>query len=99
MGFLIYILDSVFHHFGVDLGGGKVGVSEHFLDGVKVGAVFEKMGGKGMTKGLGGEFAGNLCLLFVGADDFPETLTGHGFAVGIHEKGGLVSLTHEKSAG
>lgn len=34
---------------GVDLGGGDVGVAEHFLDGPEVGAVVQEMGGEGVA--------------------------------------------------
>lgn len=33
----------------VDLGGGDVGVAEHFLDGAEVGAVVQEMGGEGVA--------------------------------------------------
>lgn len=43
----------------VDLGGGDVSVSEHGLDGAKVGAVHEKVGGERMAEGVGGDVFSN----------------------------------------
>lgn len=36
-------------HVGVDLGSGDVGVAEHGLDGTKIGAVHEEVGGETVT--------------------------------------------------
>ena len=41
-------------HLDVHLGGGDVGVAEHLLDGVDVGAVLDEMGSEGMTEGVRG---------------------------------------------
>lgn len=40
---------------GIDLGGGDVGVAEHGLDGAKVGAVHEEIGGEAVAEGVGGD--------------------------------------------
>ncbi len=42
-------------HMGVNLGGGDVGMAQHFLNAALIGAVIEKMGGEGMTKDMGGD--------------------------------------------
>jgi len=40
---------------GIDHGGSKVFMSEQALDGADVVVVFENMGGKAVTKGMGGD--------------------------------------------
>ena len=37
----------------ISLGGGEAGVAQQFLDGTKVGAIGEQMGGKGVAKAMG----------------------------------------------
>ena len=48
---------SVFEAFavgmGVNLGGGDVGVAEHFLDHAEVAAVLEEVGGETVPEGVG----------------------------------------------
>ena len=53
MGFLIHVLQLVFDHMGVDLGGGDVRVAQHFLDGPEVRAVFQQVRRKGVAQGVG----------------------------------------------
>ena len=43
---------------GVELGGGDVGVAEHFLDDAEVGAVVEEVGGEAMAELVGMDFLG-----------------------------------------
>ena len=40
---------------GVDLGGGDVWMTEHDLDGPKIGTMFEKVGGEWMAQGVGAD--------------------------------------------
>lgn len=42
-------------HLDVHLGGGDVGVAEHLLDGVDVGAVLNEVGGERMAEGVWGD--------------------------------------------
>ena len=37
---------------GINLGRGDGGVAEHGLDAADVGAIYQEIGGKGMTKGM-----------------------------------------------
>ena len=39
---------------GIDLCGGDALVAEHFLDGAKVGAAFDEVGGEGMAESVRG---------------------------------------------
>ena len=59
---------------------------EHFLNGTKVGSVFKKMHGEGMTQCVRGELRGNFCFLLIGTDNFPEALTSERLSVQVHEK-------------
>ncbi len=43
---------------GVDLGSGNIGVAEQALNAAEVGAVGEKVGGKGVTQGVGCDVLG-----------------------------------------
>ena len=44
------LLEPFFVHMGIDLGGGDVGMTKHFLDDAEVGAAAEEVGGKGMAQ-------------------------------------------------
>ena len=50
--------EAVLVDVGVDLGGGDVGVAEHFLDDAEVGAVVEEVGGEAMAELVGMDFLG-----------------------------------------
>ena len=43
---------------GVNLGGGDVGVAEERLDGAKIGAVHEEVGGEAVAEGVGSDVRG-----------------------------------------
>ena len=49
---LVNALEAGCLDMGVDLGGGDIGVAEHFLDGAEVGAVLEEVGCEGVTQGV-----------------------------------------------
>ncbi len=73
---------------GVDLCGGDVGVSEHFLYGEEVCAVGEEVCGEGVSELVGGNF-----LLYSSGEGedfeiFPESLPGHGGASACDEEVG-----------
>ena len=40
---------------GVDLGGANIGMTKKSLNGADIGAIHEEVGGKGMTKSVGGD--------------------------------------------
>ena len=50
--------EAVLVDVGIDLGGGDVGVAEHFLDDAEVGAVVEEMGGEAVAELVGMDFLG-----------------------------------------
>ena len=50
--------EAVLVDVGVDLGGGDVGVAEHFLDDAEVGAVVEEVGGEAVAELVGMDFLG-----------------------------------------
>ena len=50
--------EAVLVDVGVDLGGGDVGVAEHFLDDPEVGAVVEEVGGEAVAELVGMNFLG-----------------------------------------
>ena len=54
MGLAVDVLQLLADDLGVDLGGGDVGVSQHFLNGAQVGPVLQQVGRKGVTQGMGG---------------------------------------------
>ena len=53
--------EAVLVDVGVDLGGGDVGVAEHFLDDAEVGAVIEEVGGEAVAELVGMDFLGEAC--------------------------------------
>ncbi len=50
--------EAVLVDVGVDLGGGDIGVAEHFLDDAEVGAVVEEVGGEAVAELVGMDFLG-----------------------------------------
>ena len=50
--------EAVLVDVGVDLGGGDVGMAEHFLDDSEVGAVVEEVGGEAVAELVGMDFLG-----------------------------------------
>ena len=48
--------EAVLVDVGVDLGGGDIGVAEHFLDDAEVGAVVEEVGGEAVAELVGMDF-------------------------------------------
>ena len=75
MGFVIYILELLFDKLGINLGGAYIGMTEHLLNGAKIGSVFKKMRRKGMTKGMRSNGLFNSCLDLIGLYKLPESLT------------------------
>ena len=59
MIFFVYFAEMFLIDVGVDLGGGNIGVAEHFLDAAQVGAALEQMSAETMAQGVGGYFAGH----------------------------------------
>ena len=54
MPLAVGFLDVLNGHVGVDLCGGKVGVSQHFLDGAQVSPPRQHVGGKAVAQGVVG---------------------------------------------
>ena len=50
MRLVIDVLQLLFHKLGIDLRRGDIRMAEHFLDRMDIGAVFQKMCGKGMAQ-------------------------------------------------
>ena len=59
----------------IDLGGGDIGVTEHFLDNAQRSAVLQQMAGKGVAQGVRRHIFNNARFLGVFLDDLPEALT------------------------
>ena len=55
MGLVVYVLQLLIDDLRIYLGGGDVRMSQHFLDRGQIGAVLQKMGGKGMPQSVGGD--------------------------------------------
>jgi hypothetical protein len=89
MEFLVDLAEALAGDVGVEFGSGDAGVAEEFLDDTKVGAVFEEVGGKGVTEHVGCNVAGDTGVASARFDVAP-----HG---GSGELGS--ALSEEKDAG
>lgn len=56
---LMYLTKMWVGDVSVDLSSGNVGMAEEGLDGTKIGAVHDEIGGKRMTKSVGGDMFGD----------------------------------------
>lgn len=52
MGIVVDFQQSCGVDTGIDLGGGKAGMAEQFLNGTQIAAAGQKMGGEGMAQGM-----------------------------------------------
>ena len=59
MKIFMYLSQLLIRHVGVNLGGGDVGVAKEGLDGAKIGAVGQQVGGKRVADGMRRHFLGN----------------------------------------
>lgn len=65
---------------GIDLGGGDVGMTEHFLNGAEVCAASEEMGGKAMAKEVRLHFVAQAAEGGVALNPIPNGLSTEGRA-------------------
>ena len=61
-------------------------MSEHFLNGMQIGAVLQKMRGKGMPECVRRDRLFDASLLLLRLDDLPEALARHPFPADIDEQ-------------
>lgn len=80
--------EAVRFDFGVNLGGGDVGMAEHHLDRTQVGTARQQMGGKGMAQHVGTDPVPGSSLDGDAGDDLPEPVAGHGAAPVVQEQKG-----------
>ena len=93
------MLQNVFHPLlGADVGVNfcckNAFVAEHLLHNSQVGAVFNKMGGKGMAEGVRRDFLGNPHKLHLFLDHCKDHHSGKFAATAVEEKG-MVGLLGE----
>ena len=85
---------------GINLRGGNIGMSQHFLNGTQIGTVGKQMGGKGMAQYMRCNVRCNTGLLPVLLDNLPESLPGKPFAAFIQKQNiGLPAVHHIRPAG
>ena len=60
MRFVVNILELLFYKLGVDLSGGDIRMSQHLLNGVDIGAVFQQMGREGVAQRVRGNILFNV---------------------------------------
>src|SRR5205809_214631 len=77
MVLFVDLFQTLAGHVSVNLRRRNIRMSQHHLQGAKVGPVLQQMGGKGMPDTMRRELSPNARLLSVSADDLPERLTGH----------------------
>ncbi len=95
MKFLVNGFQAVPVDMGINLGCGDIGMAEHKLYGAEIGTVGEQVGGKGVAKGMGGEFvadSGGSCGIVY---DLPEAQTGHGFCTIANKQGVAASALQD----
>ena len=65
---------------GVDLGGGRILMAEHFLDSPQIGATFQKVTGKRVAQAVGSHALLDAGLTGIPFQQFPKTLPCHRFS-------------------
>ena len=75
VSFVVYVFQLFLYKLRVNLSGADVGMTEHFLNGAEVCAVFKKMRRKGMAKSMGSNWLFYTGLDLIGLDQLPEALT------------------------
>ena len=68
------------------MGGGGIGMAQHGLDRMDIGAAPNQMGRKGMAQGMRGYIGLDTGLFPVVLDNLPEALAAHGLAAAIGEQ-------------
>ena len=58
----VYLLQPFTRNMGIDLGSGNIGMSQHDLDGAKIGPVFQQMGGKAVAEHMRAQLLAYGCL-------------------------------------
>lgn len=82
-GFKALVIDM-----GITLGGGDVGMAQHFLDDAEGGLVGEEVGGEGVTKGVGGDGASDTGFDGIRTDHGPEGFPAQRFTTAGEKKRG-----------
>ena len=74
----------------IDLSSADIGMAEERLDGTKVGAVHEQVGGERMAKGVRGNMLGNASKASVFFDDALDTPRGEAAEITILRSSALI---------
>lgn len=61
-------------------------MTQHFLNGAQIGAIFKEMGRKAVAQGMGGYGFVNARFLLIRFYELPEALAGHALTIDIDEK-------------
>jgi hypothetical protein len=97
MGLVVDFAEAAAGEVGVDLGGGEAGVAEEFLDGAKVSAGLQQVGGEGVAEGMGADAVLSAGAQHVPMDDAADAAGGEGAAAVVEEKARLAPRAAEKS--
>src|SRR5208337_1904602 len=87
---LVNLLQTFLHDVGINLRRGNIAMTKHQLDGAEIGAAFQKMGGKTVTKHVGCERHTQTGLASVRRENFPDADAAKASATTVQEKNGRV---------
>src|SRR5271166_5733354 len=88
---LVNLLQALFHNVSIDLRFGNIAVTEHQLDRAKIGAAFQEMRGKTVTKHVRRKRHTQTRLTAVSGEYLPDTDAAETTTATIQEKNGRVS--------
>ena len=80
MRLVIYILELLLDELRIHMRGGYIGVTQHFLNILKLRAVFKQMRGKRMTQSMRRNIFYDSGFPGILLNQFPEPLTAHGLS-------------------
>src|ERR1700739_1154752 len=99
---LVNLFQTLFHDVGIDLRRGNIAVTKHQLDGAKIGAAFQEMGGKTVTQHVGRKRHTQTGLAAISRENLPAPNAAEATAAAIEEQdrrmGGL-PFSHKLWAG
>lgn len=85
MGLVIYFFQPVLIESGIHLSCGNIGMSHHFLDGLDIGPIFDKMHRKGMSEHMRCYLGLDAGFFRISLYYFPKALSCHRMSETVYE--------------
>ena len=86
MIFVIHSLQILFDELCIDLSGGNIAVTQHFLNRPEIRSVLEQMRRKAVPQRVRRDLLVDVRFFLIVFDDLPESLTAHALAGDVYEQ-------------